>query len=120
MSDHTRIYRLPEDGLDLSDTQKPAFAYGNRTFELSDTEDSGWFYDKRTFKLSDQKELEFFYRKRLESISKEVLNKITSSWFQSFASTLSKQQMEVVAGFNWSKQGKSGQYKDFITCTSYS
>jgi hypothetical protein len=46
MSDHTRIYRLPEDGLDLSDTQKPAFAYGNRTFELSDTEDSGWFYDK--------------------------------------------------------------------------
>jgi hypothetical protein len=120
MSDHTRIYRLLEEGLNLSDTEKPAFFYGNGTFKLSDTEEPGWFLGMRRFKLSDTEELKFFYRKRLDSISKEVLDKITFCWCQRLAMRLSKQQMEAVWHIDFSKRKKCGSYHDLIICTSHS
>jgi hypothetical protein len=117
LSDHTRIYYLPEERLEhlfqasthyLSDTKEPAISYSVRTFNLKDTEEPWFFYGKRTFRLSDTEELEFFYRQRLESVSKEIIDTITDCLFRRLAARLSEKYLEEVRGMDLSKTNKDG------------
>jgi hypothetical protein len=103
----------------LSDAEKPGYSCHARTFALIDTEEPGWFYGTRKFELSDTEMLVSFCRVRLESVSKEVVDKIAFCWLQTLALRSSEEQMELMRGRDLSRASKRGWYADFITYASH-
>jgi hypothetical protein len=113
LDNHTKICHTSEALEDrttfqLSDTEKSGWFHGNKKFKVGDTEELELFGGKHTFELRDFAELRFFCHKRLELISKEVLDKITSCWFQQFVLRMTEEDVQPLEHTSFSEQEKCG------------